>query len=212
MNLSLGPIRDLSFWKSYLHQGKIPPATGTGHQNNEMVDQYYNHEEYEEGGRFIGDGLTTKQKQTIDILNTCTQEYDQSNSLNKNREMRTNAITRTDKIGGSGKFVVVVGQYNLDLSIGEWGMDIAKSGMRWILDADWFIIGQYEDWNSTVNAAKGHISFFEAHGGYGSVRTPHLEDSGDGRVKTQRIQDKQDRGAENSGVRIKRTLRGEALV
>ncbi|CAH7689028.1 hypothetical protein PPACK8108_LOCUS24084 [Phakopsora pachyrhizi] len=34
----------------------------------------------------------------------------------------------------------------------------------------------------------------------------------DKRTEEQRIQDKQDRGAENSEVRIKRTIRGEALV
>ncbi|CAH7667033.1 Catenin-beta-like protein [Phakopsora pachyrhizi] len=80
---------------------------------DQTTDQYYDHEEDEEGGRFFGDGLTTEQKQIIDILNTGTQEDDQSNSLensnpnpissleikklclgleraiNKNREMRT---------------------------------------------------------------------------------------------------------------------------
>ncbi|KAI8447366.1 hypothetical protein BY996DRAFT_6467968 [Phakopsora pachyrhizi] len=37
-------------------------------------------------------------------------------------------------------------------------------------------------------------------------------DEVDKRTEEQRIQDKQDRGAENSEVRIKRTIRGEALV
>ncbi|CAH7674952.1 hypothetical protein PPACK8108_LOCUS9899 [Phakopsora pachyrhizi] len=41
-------------------------------------------------------------------------------------------------------------------------------------------ISQSEDWSLTVNALSGHTSFFGAHEGHGLVRTPHLEDGGDG--------------------------------
>ncbi|KAI8443356.1 hypothetical protein BY996DRAFT_6587583 [Phakopsora pachyrhizi] len=50
-----------------------------------------------------------------------------------------------------------------DLGLPMRDMDVADGGSKWEQGLR-FITGQSEDWNLTVNASGGHISFFEAHG------------------------------------------------
>lgn len=60
---------------------KRPRIASKGKQRAEESFEYsqtWNHEEDEEGGRFFGDGLTSEQKQIIDILN---QDGDEQNDV-----------------------------------------------------------------------------------------------------------------------------------
>ncbi|KAI8449235.1 hypothetical protein BY996DRAFT_6461532 [Phakopsora pachyrhizi] len=188
---------------------KDPPARGTGHQNNQTEDQYYNHKKDEEGGRFFGDGLTTKQKQIIDILNTKTQEDDQSNDSKFESSAgiievlivtqdRARCYPELFRLGTLNILVGLRSHENVEIAIIQEFIDddtkleeeqdsfqveaaLFEEGWGWselfkAIDGadDVFYIthkrlntGQSEDWNSTVNAPNGYISFLELMEGMG---------------------------------------------
>jgi len=103
---------------------KRPRIASKGKQRAEESFEYaqtWNHEEDEEGGRFFGDGLTSEQKQIIDILNQDGNEQNDAppeasagaekiklteikknclnleRAINKNREQRTKYANQPEK-------------------------------------------------------------------------------------------------------------------
>ncbi|CAH7688288.1 hypothetical protein PPACK8108_LOCUS23231 [Phakopsora pachyrhizi] len=96
---------------------------------------------------------------------------DQDGSWSKALDQTSSAVLDHPKRKGqkkeSAKLKVVAVEQSQAL---EWAKAINGAGEYLGLPME------SEDWNLTVNASGGHISFFEAHGEYGSVRTPHLDD------------------------------------